>query len=57
MREMSRKCVELLGDDEDTANEEINNDNSSHGVNKENNNNAIMVSISFMRPCYSVFKC
>ncbi|KAH9681553.1 hypothetical protein KPL71_027012 [Citrus sinensis] len=42
MREMSRKCVELLGDDEDTANEEINNDNSSHGVNKENNNNAIM---------------
>ena len=48
MRDMSRKCVELLGDEEDTANEEINYDNSSHGVNKESNNNAITVSISFM---------
>lgn len=42
MREMSGKSVELFGDQEDTANKEINDDNSSHGVNKEINNNAVM---------------
>lgn len=38
MREMSRECVELLDDEEDTANGEINNDNSSHGITKESTN-------------------
>ena len=44
MRDMSRKWGELLGDEKDTSNEEINNDNSSRGVNNGSNNDAKLVS-------------
>ncbi|KAK9180062.1 hypothetical protein WN943_029269 [Citrus x changshan-huyou] len=40
MRNMSRKWGELLGDEKDISNEEINNDNSSRGVNNGSNNDA-----------------
>ncbi|XP_024041256.1 uncharacterized protein LOC112098880 [Citrus clementina] len=40
MRDMSRKWGELLGDEKDISNEEINNDNSSRGVNNGSNNDA-----------------
>ena len=44
MRDMGRKWGELLGDEKDTSSEEINNDNSSRGVNNGSNNNAKLVS-------------
>ncbi|KAK9183045.1 hypothetical protein WN944_026194 [Citrus x changshan-huyou] len=52
MRDMSRKWGELLGDEKDTSSEEINNDNSSRGVNNGSNNDAKLISTILFQENY-----